>query len=134
VDISKYAALFHDGAIMDIQHQENNIEFSMYSAEIDEEDLQDDIPLSKDGSIQGRLHVEGVKNMTINDKPFFGVLKKTYQRGRIFDLQLKNNCLEMDIDWRNYPFKIGETYFTSIKIEAEKIWWETIPDLEDLYP
>lgn len=134
MDISKYAPFFHDGGIMDIRHEGGTIEFSMSSAEMDEEDLHDDIPLSKYDDIQGKLHVEGVKSITINRSPFFGILKKTHDYVGIFHFEIKNKTIGLDLDWENYRPKPEMRDFTSIKIEAEKIWWETIPDLEDLYP
>jgi hypothetical protein len=134
MDISKYTSFFHDGAIMDIRHVDDSIDLAMYSAEMDEDDLQDDIVLSKDNSIQGWLHIEGIKNITINENPFSGVLKKTHDHVGIFHFELTNVFVEFDLIWENYRPKSEMYDFSSIKIEAEKIWWETIPDLEDLYP
>jgi hypothetical protein len=134
MDISKYTSFFHDGGVTDIRHEGDSIEFSMYSAEMDEEDLQDDIPLSKDGSIQGRLHVDGVKNITNKDNFIFCEFEKKYKKRKILDFEVGEHIVEFGIMWSNYPYKIEERDYTYIKIEAEKIWWETIPDLEDLYP
>lgn len=74
--ISKYAAFFHDGSVINIQHSGDRIEFSMASAEMDEEDIKDNITLSKDDSIQGKLHLKGIRNIIIDGKPFLGILKK----------------------------------------------------------
>ena len=38
-DIGKYAAFFHDGSIIDINHIGNKMVISMASAEMDEEDF-----------------------------------------------------------------------------------------------
>lgn len=142
--LAKYAGFFHDGAIMNIEHIENNITLSISSAELDEDDLifartdkndsSNDIPLSEDNSIQGRLHVEGVKKIIINDKPFLDQLTMDYDRGKIFDLVFANNSVEISIDWTNYPPKKDVNEFSTIEIEAEKAWWENIPNLESLYP
>src|SRR3972149_3210149 len=131
MNISKYSAFFHDGSIMDIRHTKDKIEFSMASAEMDREDVGDDIHLSKDDSIQGKLHIEGVKNIKINKKTFRGVIKKIYDNGRIFDFEIKKNGVEISIDWVNFPPKNEVDEFTVIEIEAKKIWWENIPDLAD---
>jgi hypothetical protein len=47
MNIANYAAFFHDGSIINIQHTDTKIEISMESAEISEEDLKDEIFLSK---------------------------------------------------------------------------------------
>lgn len=133
MNISKYAGFFHDGSIIDIQHRGDKIKFSMASAEMNEEDVKDDITLSKDDSIQGKLHVEGIKNIIINGKSFFGILKKTYDDGKILDFEITKNSVELSITWRNYSPKSKVDEFLAIKIIAKKIWWENIPNLEDFY-
>lgn len=130
MDISKYASFFHDGGIFDIRHEGDSIEFFMTSAEMAEEDLQDDIPLSRYDTIQGKLHVKGVKSIMINKKPFLGTLKKAYESAEVLDFILTRNSVELGVLWSNYPYKIEERDFTTIEIEAEKIWWENIPNLE----
>jgi hypothetical protein len=121
--------LFFNGSVMDIQHTEDKIELSMASAEMDLEDIENDIILSKDDSIQGKLHIEGVKNIKIDEKPFLGIIKKTYDNGKIFDFEITRNSVELSIDWVNFPPKPEVNEFSVIKIEAEKIWWENIPNL-----
>lgn len=133
MNISNYAAFFHDGSIMDIQHVGNTVEFSMASAEMDEEDITDDVVLSRDGSIQGKLHVEEITNIIIDKHSFFGKITKTYDNGKIFDFEITKNCIELSIDWVNFPPKPAINEFSIIKIEAKKIWWENIPDLSDEY-
>lgn len=88
---------------MNINHARDNIEFSMKSAEMDPEDLEDDIALSENDRIKGKLHVEGIKSVTISDKPFLGIGKKISDRGTIFDFEIKGNAVELQIDWVNYP-------------------------------
>jgi hypothetical protein len=130
MNISKYVAFFHDGAIINIQHIKNTIEFSMASAEVDpEEDIIDDVILSKDASIQGKLHIEGVLAITINKKPFLGMLKNLYDRGKIFDFEITENSVELSIDWINFSPRLQINEFSVIQIKAKKIWWENIPDL-----
>lgn len=133
MNISKYTGFFHDGSILDIQHRGDKIKFSMASAEMNEEDVKDDIILSKNDSVQGKLHVEGIKNITINGKPFFGILKKIYDDGKILDFEITKSSVELSITWRNYPPKSKVDEFSAVKITAEKIWWENIPNLESFY-
>ena len=130
MNISNYAAFFHDGSIMDIQHMGDKVEFSMASAEMDEEDINDDVVLSKDDSIQGKLHVEGIKNIIIDKQPFLGKISKNHDNGKIFDFEITENYIELSIIWINFPPKPAMNEFSIIKVEAEKIWWENIPDLE----
>ena len=102
----------------------------MASAEMNKEDVNDAIVLSKDDSIQGILHIEEVRSIIIDKKPFIGTIKKEYDNGIIFDFEITENSIELSIDWVNFPPKPEVNEFSVIKIEAEKIWWENIPDLE----
>lgn len=131
MDISHYADFFHDGSILDVRHINNNIELSMVSAEMDKDDTKDNIVLSNDDSIQGILHIEGVKNILINDIPYLGKITKKYDSGKIFDFELARNFVELSIHWINYAPKSEVNEFSVIRIEAEKIWWENIPNLEE---
>jgi|SRR3989338_2481484 len=129
MDISIYTSYFHDGSIIDIKHFGNKIEISMQSAEMHEEDLKDPIPLSKFYRIKGILHLEGVKYIKDNDQPFLGTLKMFHDGGGILHLEIIKNRINLSIDWRNYPPNPDVTAYSFFEIEAEKIWWETIPDL-----
>jgi hypothetical protein len=64
--IEYYSQFFHDGAIVSIEHHHNNMEISMESAQMDSEDLKDDIKLSKDDCIRGKLHLENIKTISID--------------------------------------------------------------------
>jgi hypothetical protein len=128
VNISKYD--FHDGYVVDIKHINNKIEISMESAEISEEELKDDIALSDRNTIKGKLHIDGIKNININSKIFFEKIVKTYDEGNIYSFDIQQNTLILIVSWINHAPKIyEETDFFRIEIEAEKIYWENIPDL-----
>lgn len=132
IDISKYEGYFHDGSILTINHQRNQIIFSITSAEMDEEDLQDDITLSKDDPfkcLRGKLHIEGIKKILIDNVPLSGVLKQEYDHGSILDLNIKEHSIKIFVEWIDFPPKTRRNNFSLIKIEAEKIYWENIPDL-----
>jgi hypothetical protein len=129
MDITQYTGYFHDGSLLNIEHEKNNVVFTMVSAEMDQEDILDDAVLSKDDRIRGKLHLEGVKSITVSKNPFLDVLKKTYDNGRIFDFEINKNFVELCIDWINYPPKPRTNEFEVIRIEAMKIYWENIPDL-----
>ena len=95
------------------------------------EDMGDDIPLS-DLRLKGRLHVEGVKAIRIDGKQFFGTLKMLDDSGDIFHLEIEKNNMEIQISWlKCLPKIILDVDFSTFQIEAEKIYWEPVPDLVD---
>lgn len=130
--ISKYTSYFHDGSLVEIEYGKNNAELilTMESAEVDPEDIKDPIPLSEDDRIKGKLHLKGVKNIYINDEILSTPLKMTYDDGGIFDLEIKDNEITLDISWCNYPPKARIDDFSSITINVEGVHWENIPDLK----
>lgn len=131
IDISKYSAYFHDGGLIDIQHKEDNVTFLLESAEMDLSEIKDNIQLSEFKTIKGKLHLNGVKSIQINTIPFHGHLKMQYDSGNIFDLEIKKNKIEIALSWENFFPNSSVNDFCTITIEADTIWWENIPDLED---
>lgn len=129
MNISKYQDFFHDGSIIDISHKENNIVLSMESAEMDKEDLTDDIILSKDDSIKGKLYINRVHNIIINEEPFLGILKQEYDHGSIFELSIKKKAVEISVEWIDFPPKPKRSDFSVIEIQAEDVYWENVPNL-----
>ncbi len=127
--IEYYAQFFHDGAIVSIEHHLNNMEISMQSAQMDLEDLKDDIKLSEHNYIKGKLHLENIKTISIDEIPYFETLQMPYDEGGIFDFIVDKQMVELQIIWVNFPPKPNVNEFSTIKITAEKIWWENIPDL-----
>jgi len=132
-NISKYAGLFHDGSIIEVDHFNNAVTLSMESAEVDVEDTERDITLSKDDRIRGKLHIENVHCIKVDKKEIQGLLEKRYDEGGIFDFEIKEKYVRLLIDWINYSPKPKVNEFSVIEIEAEKIWWENIPDLESQF-
>ncbi len=134
MDISKYAGYFHDGGLYDIKQKNGKIELFMSSAEMDPDDLQDDIPLGQGDCITGILHLEGVRKITRNKQPFIGELKMEHQSGSIFNLEITTTTVMLDIIWSDYkPVPRSDIDFSTIEIEADKIYWENKPDLVDPY-
>lgn len=129
--IQKYLDYFHDGSLINIEHLEDEIILSIESAEMDLEDLKDDIPLSKRETIKGKLHLKNIQSISLNDQPFSGLLKISYDYGRIFDLTVEGRKVELSVSWKNSPPKSYVNDFSVIGIEADTIWWENIPDLFD---
>ena len=123
MNVSKYD--FHDGCIIDIEHFDNKILISMESVEISEDELQEDIVLSKYNTITGKLHIEDIGKIHVNNQEFFGILIKNYDRGYIFSFDIDENKATLVISWETCPPKMYEqTDFISIEITADIIYWE----------
>lgn len=129
MDISKYSGLFHDGSIIKITHESNELIFFIESAQVYQENV--DIPLSEDHRIKGNLHVKRIKSILIDEQPFIGTFKQTYDYGGIFDLVIEKNFVEISIKWEDFPPKPRKEDFSVIQIQAEDIYWENIPNLPD---
>lgn len=91
--IGKYTSFFHDGSIIAINHVDSEMIVFMESAEVDKEDLDDSITLSKDDRIRGKLHIEGILKIEINNKLFSGVFKKNTMKGGVLILNSKITLL-----------------------------------------
>lgn len=130
--ISKYASYFHDGIIYDIKHVKNKMTLSMESAELLPEWNEDNITLSKRNTISGNLHLEGLGNISINGQLYNDILIKTYDSSDVYTFEIQLKKVVLLISWINYPPKPREeTPFSEYEIEAEKIYWENIPNLFD---
>lgn len=128
MNISKYE--FHDGYIMHISHKAREIKISMESAEISDEEIKEKnfITLSKHRTIKGILHIKKVKNIEINGMMYSGKLNQTeiYESGDISSFEIKGHTVLLKVVWVK-PYE--RTDLDIIKIEAEEIYWENIPDL-----
>jgi len=101
----------------------------MESAEMNEEDIKDNVILSKDDRIRGKLHIEGIKSVKENSLPYLDVLRMKHEDAEIFHFEINQNKAEFQIKWSSYPPKPCIEDFSTIEIEAKKIWWENVPDL-----
>jgi len=131
MDISKYSPFFHDGSIIDIKRFGKNIEISMQSAEMHAEDFQNPIILSRYHRIKGKLHIEGLISIKDDKKNINNDFRMLYDGAGILHLELFIHKLQLDLEWKNYPPHPDITAYSFYEIEAEKIWWENIPDLKD---
>ena len=129
MNLKKYASLFHDGSIISINHFEDKIIISMESAEIDKADIKSDITLSKDDRIRGKLHIEGTKSIKQNSRPYSNILRMKYKDAEIFHFEVHPKKVELQIKWNSNPPKACIEDFSTIEIEAKKIWWENVPNL-----
>lgn len=128
MDISKYVSFFHDGSIIDIVHNEENIIISMESAEVNEEDIiEDKISLSQNNRICGKLHLEQVKSIKEDEEPCTNLFEKKYELAEVFHLKIENTNIQMEIIWNAVPPSTRTQGFSVIEIVCEKVWWEPIP-------
>lgn len=131
MNISSYAAYFHDGSIIDIQYKGSVLLLSMESAEMSEEDLIETIALSEHNSLKGILHLEGIEAIFIDNEPFHGKLHMLADSGGILHLEIEGNKVRVFVDWDNYPPKKKIEKYSDIVIECKEIYWENVPDLYD---
>lgn len=122
----KNQSLFHDGCLEKICYNGKTVEIVIISAEIFPEDLNEDIKISFDNRIKGILHLEDIKNITINDIVLHTVLRKTHEDAEILKLEIQKNCVVIMVEWSNFPSVGDDNVFSKINIEAEKIWWEDL--------
>ena len=129
MNIQNYIDWFHDANLKDIVHDpgKDHISIVMSSAEIgDWEEFDNKIKLSKNRTIVGKLHLQGIKKITVNDDPYTEILKKFHTDGEVLDFEIRGNIIELGILWHLTP----KNDFSTILIEADKIYWENIPDLK----
>ena len=131
MNLSKYGGYFHDGSLINFKHVGNKIEILMLSAEIIPEHMIENMPPLNKNRITGKLYLEGIKKIKINNESFTGTLKKMYDSGSILDFEVLKHKVILGIEWTDYPPKPRKSDFSKIEIEAEKIRWENIPDLSD---
>jgi len=132
MDIAKYDGYFHDGLIYNIDHHKNEVIITMESSEITDNDIEQQIALSKHHTIAGKLHIENIKTIDIDERLFQERLYKIYDYGEIFYLDIKKKHVTIEVTWVNLADKnieTGETDLITIDIEAEKIWWENLPEM-----
>jgi len=130
IDISKYAAYFHDGNLFNISKLKNEITFQMTSAEVDFTEIEKGLTLSKDHRIRGILHLYNIQSIKLTCEYKLENLFDVFNLGTILDFEIINKTIELGILWENYPPKVHTNEFTTIVIQADRIWWENIPDLK----
>jgi len=131
MNIKKYTAYFHDGALINIEQKNDRIELSLESSEVDPSDIDDTIKLTNRNTIKGKLYLNEVQSVQINDVPFLGLLEMKYDSANIFNFEIRGNLVELAVSWENFSPKTSVNDFSTIKITAKKMSWETIPDLFD---
>lgn len=131
MNISIYQDFFHDGSIMNVEHVGSNLILTIGSAQVDTEDIKDDIILSSNSRIKGKLHIDRIETIIIDNQSFLGKMKQQHDHGDILELIIKKNFLDLAVEWIDFPPKPEKQVFSVIQVKAEKIYWENIPDLPD---
>lgn len=131
IDISKYAAYFHDGNLFNISRVKDEIVCQMSSAEVDLSEIEKGLVLSKNHRIRGMLHLSNIQNIHITGEYKLESLFDVFNLGTILDFEIKNKSVYLGVLWENYPPKPRTNEFTTIVIQAERIWWENLPELTD---
>ncbi|CDR33195.1 hypothetical protein CSEC_0356 [Criblamydia sequanensis CRIB-18] len=129
--LKKYEMEFHDGILVDIKEKDKDLSLVIISAEINTNVRINDIPLSQDRRIKGVLHFKKIKNIIYNYKFFEGVLKKYSDCGDITYFKIEDNKVFLDVIWGTFKPHFKEIANSSYEIEAEEIYWEPVPDLND---
>lgn len=133
MDIKKYTGYFHDGGFIGAKRKGNNMELFLRSCEISSDEPVDRKILSEDNALKGKLYLIGIKWIKVDDKEDKEIPWKEYDDGEILDFEIDNNKVFLLIEWKNWPPKprLRTNDVSEIEIEAEKIYWENIPDLPD---
>lgn len=130
MNIQNYTSYFHDGTVHDINHVKNHMEIAMESAQLLPAWNEDAIKLSKYDTISGRLHLDKIKSIRVNENNYTGELRKTYDSSDINHFEILSNKAILLIRWINYPPNpYEETDIFTIEIEADEIYWENVPNL-----
>lgn len=130
MNIIKYKDYFCDGTLLDVEHGENQIDFFLESAEVDPEEIEDELVLSKENRIKGKLSLKNVTSLKIENEPYLSPFIKEYDDGEILDFNIQGDELSFLIEWKNFPPKARSTKISKIEVKAKKVEWEDIPDLD----
>ncbi|CDR33199.1 hypothetical protein [Criblamydia sequanensis] len=129
MNIQKYEAYFHDGILVDIEQNRENVTISLISMQMNPEDLVDNITLSYDRTIRGKLHLDKVENIKIDGKVCTD-LKMLFDNGDIFSLEIEEHKVILDVIWQTLRPKRKIEEDSRIEIMAEEIYWEN-PNMVD---
>ncbi len=120
---------FHDGCLIDIQSGIDSIVFLVESAEISQDELVEDILLSDEATIRGKLHLNEIEFIKINNAVVKDI-KKEYDYGEIVNFNITGNLVLFVVIWINKnPKQHFESDLFKIEVKAKKIYWENIPSL-----
>jgi len=127
MDFSKYNGYFHDGYLRKISHKGSDIDFFLESCIINPQEILKKNLLSKDNKIKGVLKIISIKSLILDDRELHKSLEMEYDYAEILTLKTNQKEAYLLIEWDNYAPKPQADKISEIKIEAEEIYWESIP-------
>jgi len=133
VNISRYSGYFHDGDLYDVRQRQGGIDFYLGSVIVCPDDIESDVVLSKNGTIQGVLHLEGVQKNVNGSESFLRGLLSRFPGAEVLDFEVDNCKMKLGVLWKRFPYDPSNSDYTVTEIQAQNIWWENIPNLEDRY-
>ena len=127
MNIALHTSEFHDGSIFSVDQTDDQLVIFMESAEIDSDEVRD-ILLTNDNRLRGKLHIEGIQNIKENGAQVFRFPIGDYKKSEIKHLKILNSKVILEILWTEVSDPT-ETGYSSLEIEADKVWWENRADL-----
>ncbi len=133
IDIKKYDAYFHDGCLLQINHDKDSVTFLLVSSEMNPEEFEEKLPLCKDNYLRGKLHIEGVSKILLNEKEFKGKLAMQHDYAGIYNLEISTNKVFLFINWcDNGPKATIDYPPLELVIESKRVYWN--PVFKILFP
>ncbi|CDR33193.1 hypothetical protein [Criblamydia sequanensis] len=130
--ISKYEMEFHDGNLINIEHKDQNLTLTIISSELKTRIVDiDNIKVSFDNRIKGNLHFDEVTKILKWGKDFQGPLNMFSDFASIYYLKFYEGGVVLSVIWERYFPRFQELKNDKFQIEAKKIYWESLPNLED---
>jgi hypothetical protein len=125
-----WQSFFHDGSVIQIEHEQNKVNITLESAEISSaEDSFPNAQLSENRTITGILHLKEVQFILVQNLSFTGQLKMLAEVGEILEMQMTSQKVRLLIEWINFSKKNPEKEISDIVIHAKEIFWENSPNL-----
>src|SRR5262249_11925823 len=118
----KYAGYFHDGTLTGLIQEGNRVDFTLVSAEIDKRDRDASVP--HDFRLKGMLSLEGVRNIQVNRKPYSEPMKMKSESADIYNLEISEHRLEIELTWEIYLPYFKEVSWQTITMDYDRLTWK----------
>ncbi len=100
--------------------------------EMDPDDFEERLPLSKNNSLEGKLYLNNVSKVIQNEKEFRGKLSIQYDVGDIMNLEIGQNSVYIVFFEMEFGRYTEETLpLISWRIYADSIVWESILSIRE---
>ncbi|MDP1834320.1 MAG: hypothetical protein Q8K75_00175 [Chlamydiales bacterium] len=131
IEIAAYAGYFHDGRLNDLIRENGDLILVIESAQIDPNEITQNVPLSNRSTLRGKLILEKLKRAHIEGDAACG-LAKIGLYGNIIDLSIAQTSVELALAWKYCGDKRLE-YFVNLLLEAENVYWKYDANILDPY-